>query len=739
MLQMAYAEKLKFESEQQVQDWLESIIAQDRLAEVIIGGDAVRKSLAWSESPEFKAPFPIDYLTRMGNLRAAEHVLGALHTLELVSKNNRSISREKGEKLFVDLLYCARETSQFVLFEIKNQDGSAREAVTEIMAYEHEALNHTPFASANDVMTVIVSRKFSTLLDHAVTGLNSWSRRRVLCLLFDDDEDGPRLTVYIPTAWSAIGQKGLTTNGIVLATLSFTPYPELELEDDDIHAVCSTAASLMVREAERSGGSGFAIVAYNHLYPRMANAPYLILAGVVNPFSFLERAQSEGFLQNSRSPISDYVLSDGRAHELAAAWDWLSCDGGAAAGYLAGYGLPEWAMAEGWEGIRNIERWRYPGLTLDRHIMPVSFDFWGVLGDYARDSVRHVERMRKFMPSLATPGVDWRYPILGAILLDEIASAPPLIDGQWTFSALFRFGLLLGRFGSLSAQMVGAEPEQQRLLKASAFWAEVDVASMLNEVRLRYISAEDIVETPPTISVGQCESGEEAFASVSAFADWFLRAFIGEDATLMRAAFATGWQVHPIFDGQLDARQDNPQVASLRELAVSMARDWLKWSVVAATGDGRDAAAAAKAITANFGELVPIAEGKDRALAAIDDLGSAVLIHKLLTDIPRIVDSWHPQLAHLLAPVAAIDLDWDWFEQQIAAARKRGEKNPCICIGAGGDIAIGILPSAPWIPMVDDVTEKVLVSCNGSGSETVLVVPWKDLRAGNVPLMRCQI
>lgn len=728
---MKQVDKQKFGREQLVQDWLESVIAEDRLSDVIVGADKIRKSLAWSESPEFKPPFPIDYLTRLGNLRAAEHVLGELHTLDLVSKNNRSISREKGERLFVDLLYCARETSRFVLFEIKNQDGSAREAVTEIMAYEHEALNHTPFSSANDVMMVIVSRDFSTLLDHAVTGLNSWSRRRVLCLRFDDSEAEPRLIVHIPIAWSAIGQKGLTADGIVTATLSFTPVSNLD--EDDIYAVCSTAANLMVREAERSGGSGFAMVAYNHLYPGMADSPYLILAGVVNPFSFLERAQSEGFLKNSRSPISDYILEDGRTRELSACWSWLSNDGGAAVQYLEGYGSSEWALAQGWEDIRNIERWCYPGVTLDRHIMPVSVDFWGVLGDYARDAVRHVDRMRNFMSSCARPGMDWRHPILGVLLLDEIASTPPLINGQWTFSALFRLGLLLGRFGSLSAQIADAEPEQKRLLQASSFWAEVDMAGMLQEVALRYSSAEDIDESPPTISVRRCKTGAEAFASVSDFADWILRAFIGEDEQLMRSAFSTGWQTHAIFDLQFDAKQDDPQIARLRDLAVVRARDWLKWSVVAATGSGRDAEAAITAIVASFGDQVPLSEGKDAALAAIDALPPAIIIDKLLTEIPKIVDSWQPQLAHTLTPMASVSHDWEWLEQQIAAARKRGEKHPCISIGAGGEIVVSSLPPMPWIPVVDDAIKQVLVTHNSSGSEIILVASWEDLRAGKAP------
>lgn len=81
---MVQDDKPNFAKEQHVQDWLEAIIAEERLLDVITGADKVKESLAWSESPTFKPSFPIDYLTRLGNLRAAKHVLGELHTLELI-------------------------------------------------------------------------------------------------------------------------------------------------------------------------------------------------------------------------------------------------------------------------------------------------------------------------------------------------------------------------------------------------------------------------------------------------------------------------------------------------------------------------------------------------------------------------------------------------------------------------------------------------------------------------------
>lgn len=272
-----------FSKEQDLQDWLEAVVGADELSEVIEGEDGVESALRWTESEEFWPTFPIDYMTRVGNLRAAQRVLGSLNSLELVSKSNRSISQEKGESLFVDLLYCTRETSQFVLFEIKNQKATTREAISELLAYEHEALNHTPFSSANDIMMVVVSRDFPPLLEHAVTSLNTWSRRRILCLRFDDSGKRPRLAVHLPKAWTAIGQKGLPPSGLVTAAISFKP--SKELNEGEVHSICSTAAALMVREAERTGGSGFAMVVENILYPRMAEGPFLLLVGAVNPFS----------------------------------------------------------------------------------------------------------------------------------------------------------------------------------------------------------------------------------------------------------------------------------------------------------------------------------------------------------------------------------------------------------------------------------------------------------------------
>jgi len=180
-------------------------------------------ALSDSKSAEWWPDFPIDYLTRLRILQAARSVLDELYDLTPVSSSAKSISRTKHEALYADLIYSQREGSRFIVIEIKKEHATARETITELLAYEHEILNHIPFASSHDILMIVVSPEFSPLLDHAVTGLVTWSRRRVLCLRVDNWENTPTLQIHLPSSWAAIGQTTLPSTGIQTAHLC--PYP----------------------------------------------------------------------------------------------------------------------------------------------------------------------------------------------------------------------------------------------------------------------------------------------------------------------------------------------------------------------------------------------------------------------------------------------------------------------------------------------------------------------------------
>ncbi len=398
-------EPIVFSSEQDIQDWLEELVSSDQLHKSIAGTEAIAAGLRDYESPLMWPTFPIDYLTRLRNLRAARTVLSSLQGLQIISKNSKSISRTPGERLFADLLCSNVEGGRFIVVEVKSQKSTAREAVTELLAYEHEILNHVPFASSGEVLMVVVSREFSTLLDHAVTGLNTWTHRNVLCLKVSDDQGAPRLEVHVPRAWEAVGQGELSGEALLIATLAFEPNEGLN--EIQIRALCETAAALLVRDGERGGGAGFSIVVHDHLYEKLTSGPFHIIAGVINPLNFLPQAELEGFVDRESSALAKFVLESAEHGELSGTWGGLFSHDSGALRYLNRWGSTTWEGLSTWTQFRDIRRWRHDGLTADRHLTPVSVDFWGVLGDYAREIVCHPSRMEAFMPGLEVDPQNW--------------------------------------------------------------------------------------------------------------------------------------------------------------------------------------------------------------------------------------------------------------------------------------------------------------------------------------------
>src|ERR1019366_1365075 len=290
------------------------------------------------------------------------------------------------------------------------------------------------------------------------------------------------------------------------------------------------------------------------------------------------------------------------------------------------------------------------------------------------------------------PGLDWRYPRLGVLLLDEVSIESIVPDGQWTFSTLFAFGMRLGRYAALTADFADADEEARRLMLARVFWSEADIVAVLHEVAWRYQAAKEITEPPPVLPFGVYDSSKEIIDRIAEFAKWFRRAFIGPGTELMHAAFVTGFNSCRLFDPQFDSTGSDPNMVPVKEKAISQARDWLKRTAVSATGDSFNAAEIVAEMQGIFGNAIPLDEGRNAALAAIDALDETFLIDKLFERIPRLVDLWHPQLFHTLAPLSTTERDWDWFEDQIRQARARGVKYPCLVLSADGRISVGKLP-----------------------------------------------
>jgi hypothetical protein len=66
--------------------------------------------------------------------------------------------------LFPDLVLVSDEDNKIIIVEIKRSNQTAREALTELLAYDHEVKNLLPFLSNFEVLFCIISTDYSTLL-----------------------------------------------------------------------------------------------------------------------------------------------------------------------------------------------------------------------------------------------------------------------------------------------------------------------------------------------------------------------------------------------------------------------------------------------------------------------------------------------------------------------------------------------------------------------------------------------
>ncbi|NOU19121.1 MAG: hypothetical protein HOO91_16310 [Bacteroidales bacterium] len=115
--------------------------------------------------------------------------------LNSVISENENISLKKGDSLKPDFLLYAPETESIVIIELKNISGTTRQAGTEISAYASEIKSFIPFISEGDIINVIISPVWPTLLKHYVFHEIFWLQRNIICI--EPFKDGVNIKLNI--------------------------------------------------------------------------------------------------------------------------------------------------------------------------------------------------------------------------------------------------------------------------------------------------------------------------------------------------------------------------------------------------------------------------------------------------------------------------------------------------------------------------------------------------------------
>jgi len=158
-----------FESEKKMQEWLSEQLNSDvSIGDLITNIDEFEEYKA--ESIEAKKVF-----------NSFSYTLKSIHNNVIISEGS-NISLKLEDSLKPDFLLYALETETIVIVEIKNTKHATREGGTEVGAYASEIKSYVPFISDGDIVSVIISPEWPTLIRHYVFHDIFWLQRNIICL-----------------------------------------------------------------------------------------------------------------------------------------------------------------------------------------------------------------------------------------------------------------------------------------------------------------------------------------------------------------------------------------------------------------------------------------------------------------------------------------------------------------------------------------------------------------------------
>lgn len=373
-----------FSSEDEMQKWLSAELASKK------GLSALIQEADWLESAVPK------HMGEASVLRSFRTSYEALHINETLFENE-NISLGSSDILKPDFVLYAPETQAVVVVELKNLASPSRQAGTELSAYSAEIRSYVPFLPDGDIVHVLVSQEWTTLLKHYARHEIFWQRRNLICLRPVLSHDGqPALALLsldeLAEDYAAfqIGRGHLGGYNISLYDDElYSPQADRARLETALE-VFKVAIQAMAVAGNGLKSHGFAIL-WRDTWKRSL-APYSIVAVVFAPFQSIERFVRLGevspTVERFIKVVSDYA-PEGHGNTLTEITEaCVEIVEKVCSPRVEGFGT--------WDIIRKILGDRPENLA---------FAGWGLFGQAALEEVKARHRAGELTCSLSSPEV----------------------------------------------------------------------------------------------------------------------------------------------------------------------------------------------------------------------------------------------------------------------------------------------------------------------------------------------
>jgi hypothetical protein len=356
-----------FNSEDDLQVWLEKLLGKMEGLSAII-----------NNIPEIKNFEPNSISER----KIKESFLTCLESLHLneILTENKNISSVRGDILKPDIIAYAPETESIVIIELKNHHNATRQAGTELSAYASEIKSGLSYLSDGDLVHVIISNSWPTLLKHYIYNNIFWQGKNTICLepCMNDDVIGLEI-VDISLLVQAdipmkISEEQLGGYHICLYDDSQQTRSPQQTKLHQRVKLMKSSVSCMATRGERMNTHGFAFLSRET--DGYGMSPYFITLVNVAPFKSIEKVfhTEENLAYSDLTLIQQKLLDvyleyapEGHGYSLNSLFDTASK-------LLETICTPR---------PESYSSWEYLKTHITDNCKPIYFDSWGIFKEIA--------------------------------------------------------------------------------------------------------------------------------------------------------------------------------------------------------------------------------------------------------------------------------------------------------------------------------------------------------------------
>lgn len=720
--------KAKLPPESEVVSWLKKIIENEELLELIQGQEAITSLTDAVVQEHFLPSFGIDYISRRASAEAADFVLGRLSLLEIISINT-SISLTTGEVLRPDILCFNPETKTLVVFEVKRASETERQTVTELAGYEQELRNMLPFLGGFDVCFVVVAADWSTLLVHAVGSMNAWSGKQCLALKLINDDSGFGLVAHLPEAWHLTGSTNLPVEALPSIDL-YLAYKGIDEgidqgEVDSVRAddadvvwpprVVLTAMDVISRAGDRAGSHGFMMLWRD--VNGFGRGRWCITLAAIDPYTMHAWCRDNGLPQRESEAAA--FLHERRGDLLGQTPTTVYDIAKAAFPILQEHFDPEFVGDFHW----HLKTRQY------RHrAVPTRFDFWGSLGQHAREFVCNPAVRNNYMPFVGFSQLDWTDPAVAMTLVTNLSQGNPFPRGVIKCSDAFLVGRVLG---DLLGAAFNTAPDKELAAKFEPLveWAQLEALRFAIEMKQMYDITDEIITPMPMLSR---DPAKRMQATVE-LAQWVSTDLISQRHPFHQACFDLGYR-HAWLFNLLAAQHAHHADPSEHEAAALIARNIIKGLLSRAEGS-QGQMFQSSGFVDFIAFLEPyFANGLDLSdMQKMNEVIEAIPTYSLLAGFPKAIvdgaDSIIPVVLHRTRAPFPVRVDWEWLKSGIRALFESGDHCPAIVFSQDGTVgSCRLVEPFRLLAPISDPNEEVYVLDESSAVNIAIKMTWNEVK-----------